>query len=85
MIHVCRVCGRNYIRSKWCPSCYDNFGKLRLKHEPISPLDNPLTIFLGGVPRYVIEVKRGIAITVRADGVVEPIRRVDYYAALEAG
>ena len=85
MIHICHTCGRSYIRARWCPACYDNYGKFRLKHEPISPLDNPLTIFLGGIPRYVIEVRNGIAITVRADGVVEPIRRVDYYAALEAG
>ena len=85
MIHVCRSCGRNYTRARWCPRCYDDYGRPRMKHEPISPLDNPLTIFFGGVPRYVIEIKHGIAITVRADGVVEPILRVDYYAALEAG
>jgi hypothetical protein len=56
-----------------------------LKNEPVDLLENSRTIFFGGVPRYVLKIKNGMATTVRADCVSEKILHIEYISALESG
>ena len=72
MIRHCRTCGRTYIKSRWCPNCYDGSGHRRPPRPAIGPTPD---IWIGGVPHIIIAQRPGRVKICRCDGLAaEPMR-----------
>ena len=81
MIRHCRTCGRTYIKSRWCPNCYDDSGHLRVSRPDNTTAD----IWIGGVPHFVLRQYPDRAQVIRCDGVnIEPMRWVNLADALNS-
>ena len=77
MLKHCRTCGRTYIKSRWCPNCYDGSGHRRIARPATSPTPD---IWIGGVPHIILrdaDTQNGgrLIKILRCDGVAyEPMR-----------